>query len=386
MWEVEGHMVDIPIEASVECADGPCGKSVAVIVNPTTRVVTHFVVQDESFLDAEQRMVPMDEVVETTSESIRLRCTREQVAGMEHFRKQRFIEEQWDEPAYWAAAGEMYYAEPYATPAMPLYEETERVPPGELVVHRGAWVEATDGHVGAVGELVMDPDSGQITHLVLQAGHLWGRREITVPISAIDRVELDTVYLKLDKQAIERLPSIALTRHYRKAKAEGKQVDLVTKVFGRTDGARQALEAVEELQQRKGLKILDAAVLVKAEDGTTSFKDVNDLEPGKGRLLGALAGGLVGLIGGPVGVVVGALAGLGAGSLAARWLDLGFSDEFLAGLQEHLQPGTSALVVLVEREWSQALSDALAGDDGVVLRQALTDELVEELMQADAEA
>ena len=374
-------MVDIPIEASVECADGPRGRSVTVIVNPATRKVTHYVVQDRSFVDAEQRLVPVDEVLETTSESIRLRCTKEQVADMEHFVKLRFIEDQWDEPAYWAAAGDMYYAEPYATPAMPLYEEIERVPAGELAVHRGAWVEATDGHVGAVGELVMDPDSEQITHLVLQGGHLWGKREITVPLTAIDRVELDAVYLNLDKRAIEQLPSVALTRHYRKAKAEGKNVELVTKIFEQPDAARQALESVDDLQRKKVLKILDAGVLVKEQDGSTSFKDMKDLEPGKGRLLGAIAGGLIGLIGGPVGVVVGALAGLGAGSLAARWIDLGFSDEYLEGLQEHLQPGSSALVVLVENDWAQSLSEALDGDDGVVLRQALTDELVGELMQ-----
>ena len=237
-------MVDIPIEANVECADGPCGKSVTVIVNPATKKVTYFVVQDTAFLDAEQRMVPVEEVLETTSELIRLRCTKEQLAGMEHFVKPRFIEDRLDAPAYWAALGDMYYAEPYATPAMPLYVETERVPSGEVALHRGDWVETTDGHVGAVGELVMDPDSRQITHLVLQGGHLWGKREITVPLTAIDRVALDTVYLKLDKQAVEQLPSIALTRHYRKAKAEGKDVELVTKVFKEPDGASQALKSV----------------------------------------------------------------------------------------------------------------------------------------------
>jgi uncharacterized membrane protein len=373
-------MIDIPIEANVQCVDGPCGKSVAVIVNPANRVVTHFVVQDKSFQDAEQRMVSMDEVVETSSELIRLRCTKEQVANMEHFVKLRFIEEQWDEPAYWAAAGDMYYAEPYATPAMPVYEETERVPPGELAVHRGAWVEATDGHVGTVGELVIDPASGEITHLVMEGGHLWGKREITVPLSAIDRVEMDTVYLNLDKQAIEKLPSIALTRHYRKAKAEGKSVELVTQVFEQPDGAKQALEVVDDLQRHKGLKILDAATLVKEADGSTSFKDVGDLEPGKGRLLGAIAGGLVGLLGGPVGVVVGALAGLGAGSLAARWIDLGFSDEFLASLQDHLKPGSSALVALVENDSALPLVEALEGENGAVFRQTLTHDLVGKLM------
>ena len=374
-------MLDFPIAANVECADGPCGKSVTVIVNPATRKVTHIVVLDKAFPDAERRMVPVDEVVETASDLIRLRCTQEQVANMQHFVEHRFIEEQWDEPAYWAAAGDMYYAEPYATPTMPLFEEIERVPPGELAVHRGAWVEATDGHVGAVGELVMDPESGEISHLVMQGGHLWGKREISVPLSAVDRIEMDTVYLNLDKQAIEKLPSIALTRYYRKAKAEGKSVELVTKVFEQPGGANQTLEVVDDLQRQKDLKILDVAILVKEEDGSTSFKDVGDLQPGKGRLIGAIAGGLVGLIGGPVGVVVGALAGLGAGSLAARWMDLGFSDEFLAGLQDHLNPGSSALVALVENDSALPLVEALEGENGVVFRQTLTDDLVEKLME-----
>jgi uncharacterized membrane protein len=139
---------------------------------------------------------------------------------------------------------------------------------------------------------------------------------------------------------------------------------------------------VEDLHRRKVLRILDAAILVKEEDGTASVKDAKDLEPGKGRLLGAITGGLVGLLGGPVGAVVGALAGLGIGSLAAKWEDLGFSDHFLSGLQTHLKPGTSALVVLVEHEWALPLSEALVGLDGVILQQALTDNLVEALMQA----
>jgi hypothetical protein len=43
---------------------------------------------------------------------------------------------------------------------------------------------------------------------VLQQGHLWGRREVTVPLDAIDRIQADVVFLKLDKAAIERLPHL----------------------------------------------------------------------------------------------------------------------------------------------------------------------------------
>lgn len=76
-------------------------------------------------------------------------------------------------------------------------------------------MSATDGHVGKLGELVIDPASGQITHLILMKGHLWGKREITVPVSAINFADKDTVHLNLDKHAIEQLPTVPVKRHYR---------------------------------------------------------------------------------------------------------------------------------------------------------------------------
>jgi hypothetical protein len=105
---------------------------------------------------------------------------------------------------------------PFATPmeGYDVGEVVERVPPGELAVRRGTRVDATDGHVGIVSELVVDNDGEYVTHLVLQEGHLWAKKNITVPLSAIDRVEGGTVYLKLDKEAIKKLPSIPVKRHY----------------------------------------------------------------------------------------------------------------------------------------------------------------------------
>ena len=88
------------------------------------------------------------------------------------------------------------------------------IPPGEMTVRRGTLVDATDGCVGKVGELLVDEASGQITHVVLQEGHMWSKKEVTLPLSAIDRVLEETVYLNLDKQAIEALPSIPVKRHY----------------------------------------------------------------------------------------------------------------------------------------------------------------------------
>ena len=88
----------------------------------------------------------------------------------------------------------------------------ERIPPGELAVRRGARVEATDGHAGRVDEFLVNPEDGYITHLVLREGHLWGQKEVTVPVSQIDHIEDNAVHLKLDKHSVEVLPSIPIRR------------------------------------------------------------------------------------------------------------------------------------------------------------------------------
>jgi len=86
----------------------------------------------------------------------------------------------------------------------------ELIPHDELALHRGSWAMAADGHVGEVDEFVIDPADGHITHLILRKGQFWGHTDVSIPVTQIDRIEADTIYLKLDKQAIGRLPPIAM--------------------------------------------------------------------------------------------------------------------------------------------------------------------------------
>ena len=61
----------------------------------------------------------------------------------------------------------------------------DAVPLGEMAVRRGEHVRATDGLIGRVQGLVIDPDRHQVTHVLLQEGHLWGAKEVAIPISAV---------------------------------------------------------------------------------------------------------------------------------------------------------------------------------------------------------
>lgn len=367
-------MATIPLNARVECSDGACGESVTAIVDPTNQQVTHLVVADKSFPRSIERLVPIKQVLESSSASIRLACTQDQLAEMEIFSEKQFVETK-QTIAY---PGETSYVHPYVTPmaSTQIAVEVERVPTGELAVRRGTRLEATDGDVGVVGELMIDPESGSVTHLMMEEGHLWGKKEIVLPLSIIDFIGEDTVYLTLDKDAISKLPAVPVRRHY---SSGGAETELVARVYDSPGGAQQALDFVQDLQRRKTLKILNSALLVKNKDGDVTLEERGDLDAKQGRLFGAITGGLVGLVGGPVGVVVGALAGAGVGGLAAKWIDMGFSDSFLVGLQERLQPGSSALILLVEHEWAKGLADALADTGGTFFQQSLTDGLVAQL-------
>jgi hypothetical protein len=68
-------------------------------------------------------------------------------------------------------------------------------------------VEATDGYVGQLDELLINAKDMQVTHLVLLVRHLFEGKEITIPVSQIDHIDQGTIYLKLDRQSVEALPT-----------------------------------------------------------------------------------------------------------------------------------------------------------------------------------
>ena len=49
--------------------------------------------------------------------------------------------------------------------------------------------------------LVIDPASHHVTHVLLQEGHLWGRKEVAIPISAVTSTD-DGIWLSLTKHQV----------------------------------------------------------------------------------------------------------------------------------------------------------------------------------------
>jgi uncharacterized membrane protein/sporulation protein YlmC with PRC-barrel domain len=365
-----------PIAARVACSDGAGGESVTVVVNPTTADVTQLVVKDN---EGVQRLVPVADVVSAGHDQIRLRCTRAELAAMPPFITTRYVQTEYVD--YQSA-----YLLPYVTPQQVSgYREVEEehVAPEELSVHRGTTVETTDGHVGEVSELLLDEKTHKITHIIVREGGIWGKKEMTIPLSAIGEVFDDTVFLNVEKQVLAALPAIPVKRQYGRKHDEQRQVEMIARVFDTPEGAAEALKFVTGLHQQGVARLLNAATVVKDADGEVHVRETKDLGPRRGRRFGAVVGGLLGLLAGPGGLIIGALAGAGTGGFAAKKIDRGFSNAFLEAFQEMLKPGTSALIILVEHEWLHSLSGATAGLKGTVLQETLSDELIQQL-SADA--
>jgi sporulation protein YlmC with PRC-barrel domain len=203
--------MDVPLDVEVHCSDGACGRSTAIIVDPRTEQVTHFVVAAEG----REYLVPIDAIAESAPSRIQLHLSRAELSNAESFTK----EVPADEAHMAILAAEMTGSSvlgPYTSPDAVYMAETmaaatmreEQIPDDELAIHWGARVEATDGDIGRVDELLIDVQTNRISHLVLRKGHFWGKRDVTVPVDQIDRVEEDVVYLKLDKAAVGQLPSV----------------------------------------------------------------------------------------------------------------------------------------------------------------------------------
>ncbi len=88
------------------------------------------------------------------------------------------------------------------------------LPPGEIGVRRDEVVHASDGEIGKVEGLVIDSAQGHVTHVLLQEGHLWGKKQVAIPISAVEKIDTG-ITVNLTKSEIESLPAVGVTEHHR---------------------------------------------------------------------------------------------------------------------------------------------------------------------------
>ncbi len=209
--------MEIPLQAHVECSDGVCGISVYVLVDPIIDQVTNLVVRMDEAPKTEY-LVPIETISTTIADTIRLKCSKAELEQMKPFVETQFIESKMiiGNPEFAGGAYGLgtYFYSPYTTPEVTVRVPVEhlQIPAGELAIQRGTRVKAKDGYVGTVDEFVVNPKNGYITYVVMREGHLWGSKNVLIPLSAMDDTSKDTLFLNIDKQQIESLPTFPVNR------------------------------------------------------------------------------------------------------------------------------------------------------------------------------
>jgi uncharacterized membrane protein len=154
---------------------------------------------------------------------------------------------------------------------------------------------------------------------------------------------------------------------------------LVVVSFNSPDEAATVLAKLREQTQYGNISFEDTAVVSKDPDGKVHVK--NDVSHGTmtSTAVGALLGLMLGMFLFPV---AGILIGAGGGALVGRFMKLGVDGDFVKEVSNSLQPGTSALFVVVRDANPAVVRAVLEEHHGKVLQTTLSSEAEENLIKA----
>ena len=147
--------------------------------------------------------------------------------------------------------------------------------------------------------------------------------------------------------------------------------DLIVLAFDDETGAIQTRDKLVGLQKQHLIELADAAVVVRRQDGKVKVKQAVSLV-GAGAMGGAFWGMLIGIIFWMpwLGMAIGAASG----ALSGKFTDIGVDDKFIKEVGNTIEPGHSALFLLVVSATGDKVLEALEGTKATVLKTSLSNE------------
>jgi sporulation protein YlmC with PRC-barrel domain len=196
-----------------------CGEVEYVVVDPVADKLTHLVVRPrDAGPDGEARLVPIH-IATPGPDGVTLNCTHARLNEFEAAEQTFFLpggepvgrarsERVLEWPFYGVAPSPTLLGVPPIPEPAPPIATTEHIPAGEVSIRRGERVHATDGEIGRVKGLIVVPPNSEVTHVLLDEGHLWGRKRVAIPVRDVTGIDDDGVAVRLTKDEIKDLPPV----------------------------------------------------------------------------------------------------------------------------------------------------------------------------------
>lgn len=156
---------------------------------------------------------------------------------------------------------------------------------------------------------------------------------------------------------------------------------LVAIVYDQADTAEKALNELFQMQKMQLVTLEDAAVAVKDQKGKVKVtQTLEKAATGQSAVWGGFWGLLIGLL--FLAPIFWGLFGALMGAIFSKGADLGIDNQFIKDVGDSLDPGESALFILVVEATADKVVPEMAKFGGTVFQTSLSKEDEETLKQA----
>jgi len=203
--------------ANVLSASGnQLGSLQRVVLHPETKVITDIVVQGGGLFNKEYRVVPIDQIAETTENQILLSSDAARWESFPLFEESRIVSDSESQSTSSTGGTSVIYGVPGVGPAMVTGSEEQfttsleqNIPEGTVAMKEGAKVfTADDKPVGNVDRVLADPATEQATHLIVTQGLLVKEKKL-IPMKWVMMLGENTVHLQVTEDDLKELDSAA---------------------------------------------------------------------------------------------------------------------------------------------------------------------------------
>ncbi|NTU82383.1 MAG: DUF1269 domain-containing protein [Chloroflexales bacterium] len=154
--------------------------------------------------------------------------------------------------------------------------------------------------------------------------------------------------------------------------------ELIVVTFDSPEQAQAAREAIKRIQRDGMIIVEDAAVVSKDADGKLHMKNEGERSVGIGAGVGSMVGLLFSFALPGLGLAIGAAGG----ALIAKLLDRGVEKQFVKDTAEQLQPGESAIFLVVNQYSPAAIREVFEPYSGQISQTTLDPDLAEQLRKS----